>query len=497
MPWKKQTLEKLLSERLKQYQLILVTQAEPYMHSYVKDTIKVQREPGGVISAMEPILKAARGLWIARARGNADKEAVDGNDKMRLPPGKAQYTLKRVWVSKKNLLGWYYGFANQALWPLLHNVFERPLFSKSDWDSYAEVNKQFADSILVEIGDKKTIVWLHDYQLATVAKYIREKKPNTTIGIFWHTPWPVADTFKVCPWAKPLIEGMLGNQLIGFQRMSYCKNFLYSVAKLLEAKVDFDAMTVTYNNRITYVRPFPISIDFQSVAAIGVRTKKAGKTLLQQYITGKYEFLSIGVERLDYTKGIVERIMAIDRFLEKYPDYIGRFVHLNVLVPSRTLIKRYEMLDRDLETLIENINFKYATPNWQPIHIIKEALPPNQIYSLYANAIIAQVTSLADGMNLVAKEYIAASPDDGMLILSDQTGAADELSDAIIINPYDIEQLSDAIKLSIEMPKEERKARMQRMREIVAKQNVFRWAGKFLNDLLDLKPVPDAIQSTD
>jgi trehalose 6-phosphate synthase len=497
MAWKKQTLEKLLKERLKDYQFILVTQAEPYVHTYIKDTIKIQRGAGGVITAMEPILKLTKGLWIAYGRGNADKEAVDTNDKVKMPPGKKAYTLKRVWVSKKNLLGWYYGFSNQALWPLCHNVFERPIFTKSDWDSYVEVNKQFADSVTQEIGDKKSLIWIHDYQLALTPRYIREKNPDAIIGLFWHTPWPVADTFKVCPWDKEIIEGMLGNQLIGFQRLSYCKNFLASVAKTLEAKVDMDAMTVTYNNRITYVRAFPISVDYQTIAQGSAKNKKFGKTYLKKNITGKYEYLSIGVERLDYIKGVKERIMAIDRFFEKYPEYIEKYVHINILVPSRTLIKRYEELDRDIDALVENVNFKHATATWQPIHIIKDSLPPSEVYSYLKSANIAMVTSLADGMNLVAKEYVAASPHDGVLILSDQTGAADELTDALIVNPYDIEQMADAIKLGIEMPKEERKNRMAKMRDIVAKQNVYRWAGKFLTDITELKPFPEPIVVSD
>jgi trehalose-6-phosphate synthase len=495
MAWRKQTLEKLIKERLKDYQFILVTQAEPYTHSYIKNQIKIQREPGGVITALEPIVKLTKGLWIARARGNADKAVVDADDKMKLPPGRASFTLKRVWVGKKNLVGWYYGFANQALWPLCHNVFERPIFLKSDWDAYVEVNKQFADSVIQEIGDTKTMVWFHDYQLALAPQYVREKKPEAIIGQFWHIPWPVADTFKVCPWDKELIEGMLGNQVIGFQRLAYCKNFLASVAKTLEAKVDMDAMTVTHNNRITYVRAFPISIDYQAIHHVA-RNKKSGKAYIQKNITGKYEFLSLGVERLDYTKGIIERVIAIDRFLEKYPEYQEKFVHVNIIVPSRTLIKRYEELDRDIEALIENVNFKYATATWQPIHVIKEALPPPHIYTFYKNAHIAFVSSLADGMNLVAKEYVAAAPDDGVLILSDQTGAADELTDAVQVNPYDIEQMADAIKIALEMPKDERKTRMQKLREIVAKQNVYRWAGKYMTDLVDLKQ-PGEIESLD
>ena len=497
MAWTQKSLSAFMAERLKEYQFLLVSQAEPYVHSYDKDGIKVQRGAGGVITAMEPILKLTKGLWVVYGRGSADKAVVDVNDKVRVPPQRSSYTLKRIWISKKNLLGWYYGFSNQTLWPLCHNVFERPLFSKQDWQSYIEVNRQFADSVLVETAEKKSVVWIQDYQMALAPKMIREKNPDLIIGHFWHIPWPVADMFKVCPWAKELLEGMLGNQLIGFQRVAYCKNFLASVAKMLEAKVDHDAMTVTYNNRITYVRAYPISIDYQAIASGSVKNKKFGKSYIAKNVTGKYEFLSLGVERLDYTKGVLERILAIDRFLEKYPEYIEKFVHLNILVPSRTLIKRYEQLDGDVETLIENVNFKYATTNWQPIHLIKESLRPQELYNFYKSAHVTQVTSLADGMNLVAKEYIAAGPDDGVLILSDQTGAADELVDAVLVNPYDIEQMADAIKRALDMPKNDRKARMLKMREIVAKQNVYRWAGKFLADIVDLKAIPETLQQSD
>lgn len=485
MPKKKLTTERTIKDRLKDYEFVVVSLAEPYQHSYYKDSIKVTRGTGGVITAFEPILKLNNGLWIAHARGSADKETVDANDKIKLPPRSPSYTLRRLFVSKKNLRGWYYGFSNQALWPLCHSVFERPSFHQSDWDSYVEVNKQFADAILEEVKDKKAIVWIQDYQLALVSKILKDKRPDLVIGHFWHIPWPVADIFKICPWDKQILEGMLGNHLIGFQRSAYCRNFLTSVSKTLEAKVDFDTMTVTYNDQVTHVRHFPISIDYKSVNR-SVARKKIGKSFYKKYINGRYEMLSLGVERLDYIKGLPERIRAIDRFLEKYPEYQGKFIHLNIVVPSRTLIKRYEELDGEIETLVENVNFKYATATWQPIHIIRGVLPQSEIYSLYRGADVMLVTSLADGMNLVAKEYATAGPDDGVLILSEQAGAADDLKDAMIVNPYDIEGLADNLKFALSMPPGERKQRMKKMREAVSKADVYEWAGKFINDLLDI-----------
>lgn len=493
MPWRKQTLEKVFKERLKGRDFIVASSTEPYTHEYAGGKVKAVRAPGGVVAALEPILKLNRGLWIAHGRGAADKDAVDASDKVKLPPTQPRYTLKRIWVSKKNLLGWYYGFANQALWPLCHNVFERPLFSKDHWDAYREVNKQFADAIVAEAGDRSPIVWIQDYQLALVGGMVRERRPDLVTGHFWHIPWPTADTFKVCPWDKEVIEGLLGNHLIGFHRISYCKNFLQSVAKTLEAKVDFDAMTVTYNNRVVYVRPMPISVDAVAVEQTVARMKGAKRPFARRFVEGDSEFLSLGVERTDYTKGIPERFRAIDRFFEKYPEYVGRLTHLNVLVPSRTLIKRYEELGGEIETLAENVNFKYATATWKPIQLHQGALPPSVIYKLYRGANVALVTSLADGMNLVAKEYVCAGPDDGALVLSDQAGAADELTDAIMVNPYDIEGMADAMKAAIEMSKDEKKARMRKMRASVEEHNVYAWAGKFLTDLTELKqPEPQA-----
>jgi alpha,alpha-trehalose-phosphate synthase [UDP-forming] len=487
MPTAKQQFQKLLGDRISEYKIIVVSSAEPYIHGYYKDKRVVNRAAGGLITALEPILRVNKGLWVAHGRGAADREVVDVNDRIKMPPGRALYTLRRIWISKKNLLGWYYGFSNEALWPLCHNVFERPTFRQNDWEAYKTVNQQYADAVLNEVGDnKKVIVWVQDYQLALVPKLLRDKRPDLIIGQFWHTPWPLADIFKICPWAHDILEGMLGSQLIGFQRNSYCRNFLTSISKILEAKVDMDTMTITYNDQLTYVRQFPISVDSQAIAQASQKNKKFGKSYIKQIVTGHYECLSLGVERLDYTKGLPERIKAIDRFLEKYPEYQEKFVHINVLVPSRTLIKRYEDLDREIETLIENVNFKYATANWQPIHIIKDSLSPNEIYSLYKSADIMLVTSLADGMNLVAKEYVVAGPDAGALILSEQAGAADELQDSFIVNPYDVEQLADAIKRVLELSKDERKQRMEKMHNIVLQHNVYQWASRFLNDLLDI-----------
>lgn len=494
MPWTKKSLEKIKKEKFGDYLLVVVSNAEPYMHEYSRDKIVATRCAGGIVTAFEPILKVKSGLWIGHGKGSADRDTVDEKGKVRMPPNSPQYDLKRIFISKKDLRGWYYGFSNEALWPLCHNVFERPVFYETDWKSYEKVNREFAEAVLEEVEGKKAIVWIQDYQLALVSKIIKEKRPDLVVGQFWHIPWPVPNIFKICPWRKEILEGLLGNELIGFQRVGFCKSFLASVAENLEAKVDFDAMTVTYNEKIASIRNFPISIDFRAVALASRKNKRFGKNYMRKIITPRYQFLSVGVDRLDYIKGLPERLKAIDRFLEKYPEYQEKFVHTNIISPSRTLIKRYDNLREEIEGLAENINFKYRTEKWQPICILETTLPPSKIYSLYKSADVMLVTSLADGMNLVAKEYVAAGPDDGALVLSDQAGAADELAEAVIVNPYDIEKLADGIKMALEMPPEEKKRRMEKMRAVVAEKNVYLWAGKFLGDLMELDDMKKTIK---
>lgn len=484
--WSQKSIEQIQKERLQDYTIIIVSSAEPYVHSYTPKGIKVSRGSGGVVTAIEPVIKASKGIWIAHGRGSADIETVDGNQKINLPPRQPKYTLKRLFISKKDLQGWYYGFSNEMLYPLCLNVFERPKFSQTDWLAYEKINQQFVDAILLEAKDKKALVWIQDYQMARVAALLKQQRPDLLITHFWHIPWPDSNVFRICPWKKEIVEGLLGNDLLCFHINRFCLNFLHTVGKTLEAKIDLENMTVTYKDHVTYVKSFPGSIDYKAITNYSSRVKPR-RSFVNKYINSTYQYLALGVERLDYVKGIPERIKAIDRFLEKYPEYQKKFTYVNVMTASRTLIKRYEDLANEIENLVIRVNFKYGTDHWTPINIVKEPLPSNEIYSLYKNADMVMVTSLADGMNLVAKEYIAAGPNDGVLLLSDQTGATKELSDAMIVNPYDIEGMADSIKAAIEMPTKEKKDRMEKMRAVVEKQNVYRWSGKLLNALLDLK----------
>ncbi len=485
--WTKNSIVEILEQRLKGYEIVVVSEAEPYVHQFTPQGIKMTRAAGGVVTALEPILEVSKGLWIGHGKGSADREVVDKHDKLLCPPKQKKYTLRRLWIFKKDIQGWYFGFSNEMLWPLMHNVFVRPTFNEPDWKAYEKVNRQYADAILAEIKDKKALVWIQDYHLALVPKMLRDARPDILIAQFWHIPWPTSNLFQICPWKEEIIEGMLGSQLLGFHVQSYGLNFLHSVGKTLEAKVDYDNNTVTYKDNVTTVTSVPIGIDYRAVSQSAQKTKTFGKSFIKKHLTSSYKYLALGVERIDYIKVIPERIRAIDRFLEKYPEYQKQFTYLSIAIPTRKLIRRYEDLNKEIELLADKVNFKYGTPNWQPINFINTPMTASELNSYYKSADIMMVTSLADGMNLVAKEYVAAGPKDGVLILSQQTGAAKELEDAISVNPYDIERMADTIKAAIEMPAKEKRDKMKNLRQIVEKNNVYRWAGKFLARLLDLR----------
>jgi len=489
--WTKNSLAELVKRRIGDRDFYVVFQDEPYRHTKTSRGIVSNRSVGGVIAALEPIIRTTNGLWIAWGRGDADRLVVDANDRIKLPPDNPQYNLWRIWLSKKEVDEWYYGFANSALWPLAHIAHVRPEFKKTEWETFKKVNLSFARIAAEAATGKDPLFWVHDYQLALVPQYLRERRPDVTIGFFWHIPWPVREIFRICPWRKEILEGLLGADLLGFHIGSYVRAFLASVAHELEAKVDFDANTVEYRGRTTRVGAFPISVDYGGIEDQAISGQDRGRDLIRELVPSPHRVLAFSADRLDYTKGILERLRATDRFLEKYPEYKGQFVFLMVVSPSRTLVPAYQNLRRDVLELAEKINFKYTVDVWWPIHLIERSFSPSDIYSLYRNADLAVVSSLHDGMNLVAKEYVAAAhPKRGRLILSEFAGAAKELTDAFLVNPYDTEQFADTIKTALEIPLKEREARMQSLKTQVRDKNVYRWAGKFLTELTDVKSTP-------
>ncbi len=405
-----------------------------------------------------------------------------------MPPDDDRYILKRVWLSKEEEQGYYYGFSNEGLWPLCHITYVRPIFRESDWQMYREVNQKFADSVVEELLAKNPFVFIQDYHFTLLAKMIKEKRPDATIALFWHIPWPNPEVLAICPYYEQILDGMLACDLIGFHVQNHCNNFLDTANRLLESRIDTEKFTVVRSGKTTYVKAFPISIDGHTDTPQKSAGNKEHIARIRKEFALEDKIVGIGVERIDYTKGIKERILAIDRFLEKYPEYKHKFVFIQLAAPSRTHIKSYHDLMAEIDELIEKKNWKHSEGDWKPIIYQNRHFSPEEIKPYYELADFCIVSSLHDGMNLVAKEYVAWKPDaNGVLILSCFTGAIRELTGAVQINPYSIEEFADAIKYAIEMPPEEKRRRMKNMRSVIKENNVYRWAANIITELTALK----------
>ncbi|MFA4993583.1 MAG: trehalose-6-phosphate synthase, partial [Candidatus Omnitrophota bacterium] len=437
--WTEAKLKDLIHAKLGDNSLFVVSNREPYLHTFDENMIKPVciRPASGVVTALHPILSACGGTWIAHGSGNSDKKFVNSKDKLGVPPEDNRYILKRVWLNKEEEQGYYYGFSNEGLWPLCHNTHTRPIFRESDWRMYKEVNQKFADSVLEELPAGSSFIFVQDYHFTLLPKMIKDKRPDAKIALFWHIPWPTPEAFMICPYQNEILEGMLGCDLIGFHVQNHCNNFLDTANRLLESRVDTEKFSVVRSGKETFIRSFPISINAHAGdGSFKVDPIREVEKLKKEFEL-KDEIIAVGVDRIDYTKGIVERILAIDRFLEKYPEYKKKFVFIQLAAPSRTHIKRYHDLIGEIDELVEKINWKHIDGNWKPIIYLKKHFSQDDIQPYYRLGDICIVSSLHDGMNLVAKEYVAERVDlTGSLILSQFTGAARELTDAILINPY-------------------------------------------------------------
>jgi trehalose 6-phosphate synthase len=489
--WTPVRLREHVCTLLKGRPLFVISNREPYVHERRGKNIECNVPASGLVTALEPVLKACGGTWIAHGSGDADREVVDSQNKIKIPPEEPQYVLKRVWLSKEEEEGYYYGFANEGLWPLCHIVHTRPSFRVEDWGYYREVNQKFASSLLEELQETdEPWILVQDYHFALLPRMIKDKRPDARIALFWHIPWPNPESFGICPWQGEILHGMLGADLIGFHVQFHCNNFLETVDQSLESTIDWENFTVRKGNHLTHVKPFPISIAYQSNSSCspGQNRMLSNKSSLLRELGIQGKYLGVGVDRIDYTKGIQERFKAIERFLEIYPGYVGEFTFVELGAPSRTHIKEYRDLMAMLEGEAERINWRFQTKNWRPIVFLKKNHSHEEIRPFYETADLCMVTSLHDGMNLVAKEYIGAKEDElGALILSQFTGAARELRDALVVNPYNIEQIAEAIRISLEMAPAEKKARMQRMRESLKERNIYRWAGDFIGSLAQIR----------
>ncbi|MFA6358010.1 MAG: trehalose-6-phosphate synthase [Candidatus Omnitrophota bacterium] len=486
--WTEAKLKDLVHAKLGDNAFFVVSNREPYMHIFNDSTgiSECIRPASGVVTAIHPIISACGGTWIAHGSGNSDKKFVNSKDKLGIPPDDPRYILKRIWLSKEEEQGYYYGFSNEGLWPLCHNTHTRPMFNETDWRMYKEVNQKFADSVLEDLPVKHPFIFVQDYHFTLLPKMIKDKRPDVKIALFWHIPWPTPEAFMICPYQNEILEGMLGADLIGFHVQNHCNNFLDTANRLLESRVDTEKFSVVRSGKETFIRAFPISVNAQ-IGTFKVDPIRQVEKLKKEFeLEGK--IVAVGVDRIDYTKGIVERLLAIDRFLEKYPEFKKKFVFIQLAAPSRTHIKRYHDLIGEIDELVEKINWKHIDGNWKPIIYLKKHFSQDDIQPYYKLGDICIVSSLHDGMNLVAKEYIVEKEDlSGALILSQFTGAARELNDAILINPYSTEEFADSIKLAIQMPKEEKIRRMVNMRKIVAENNVYRWAASIITELTALK----------
>jgi len=476
--------------------LYIVSNREPYMHMNQGSSVECIMPAGGLVTALDPILRSCGGLWIAHGSGTADRETVDERGCIAVPPNEPRYTLRRIFLSKEEEEGYYYGFSNEGIWPLCHITHTRPVFSLNSWIEYQRVNEKFADALLEEIHKEESpLVLIQDYHFALLPLLIKAKRPDARVAIFWHIPWPNPEVFGICPWKQELLFGLLSADLIGFHTQFHCNNFLETVDRFLESKVNWDNFSVERHGQLTLVRPFPISVAppavVESKDEITIDASDRKRDILKK-LGIISQWLLVGVDRIDYTKGILERFRAIQRFLEKYPEYQGKLTFVELGAPSRTHIKRYHDLMGELEETVDRINWPLQTKNWKPIVFLKAHHTHDIISQFYQAADICMVTSLHDGMNLVAKEFVASRKDmKGVLILSQFAGAAQELRDALVVNPYDVEEMADSIHQALTMNPKEVQERMERLSAVVKERNVYRWAANIVTTLARVR-IPKA-----
>jgi len=486
-PWTAERLTEFVAENAKGKTIILVSNREPYIHTRKGNEITYHVPASGMVTAVEPIMQACGGTWIAHGSGEADHEVVDAENKISVPPDDPKYVLQRIWLTEEETKGFYTGFSNEGLWPLFHHAHTRPIFRKEDWVEYKKVNGKFAQAVLGAIQKKeKPIILVQDFHLALLPRMIKKSRSDAQVGIFWHIPWVGSESFSICPWKKEILEGMLGADLLGFHTQQHCNNFIETVGSELESLINYEQFSITRHEHTSLIRTFPISIAFFNGKGAGADYAQSRERLLKD-LGIDTPLIGIGVDRLDYTKGILERLKAVEIFLAKYPAYQEKFSFIQVASPSRETVQKYREFAEDVRSEVERINDRFKKGPWEPVILLERHHTHEEIYELYRAANVCLVTSLHDGMNLVAKEFVASRNDEqGVLILSQFTGASRDLKDALIVNPYNGEQTADAIHAALCMPQSEQHKRMKKLREVVRGYNVYRWSAEFLKTLLAL-----------
>jgi trehalose-6-phosphate synthase len=483
--WNPERLRALLHTQLRGDQVIVVSNREPYIHTRDGDRIVVKRPASGLVTAVEPVMRACSGTWIAHGSGDADREVVDANDRVAVPPGSGEYMLRRIWLTEAEEQGYYYGFANEGMWPLCHVAHVRPVFRESDWEEYKRVNQRFADAVVAEARSADPVVLVQDYHFALLPAMVRARLPRATILTFWHIPWPNPESFGICPWRREILQGLLGSTILGFHTRFHCKNFIETVDRSLEARIEHEHSTISYRDDETLIESYPISIEWPSAAqaAAWPPVAECRRRVSERLGLPPDVCIAVGVDRFDYTKGILERLRAVERLLEKRPEWVGRFVLVQVAAPTRGSLDEYRQFQQRIHEVCDRINERFGRDGVLPVRLLDEYHEPAAVTEYFRAADICVVTSLHDGMNLVCKEFVAARDDEeGVLILSRFAGAARELPEALIVNPYHVEEMADALHRAATMPKPEQRERMASLRSTVREFNVFRWAGRMLAD---------------
>ena len=478
-------LEALIRKRVGGRRFLSVSNREPFVHSYRPDGgIEVRAAVGGLTLALNAAMQAAGGTWVAHGSGAADREAADGQGRLMVPPEDPKYALQRVWLDSGDNDLYYNGCANQALWPLCHNAFTKPVFREDHWQAYRRVNRAFADAVAGVIGDSDAIVFIQDYHFALLPQMIRSQCPRATLLHFWHIPWPVPDVFAICPWGDEIVDALLSNDVFGLHTPKYVKRFQDSACAAGSWQLGGDGR-LTNGRRGVRVREFPISIDFEAISASAAATAcdDAVERLARHYgLEGK--FVVLGLDRIDYTKGSIERLLAIERLLERHPELRGRLKYLHAGAPSRESIPAYRDLNAATAALEQRINATYGTGPSAPVVSIKRHLREDEVLALYRLADVCVVSSLDDGMNLVAKEFLAARNDErGRLLLSEFTGAAWELPGAETFNPFATDDFAERLH-AISTDNGERGAeRMRKLRAHLQAHTVYGWLADILETL--------------
>jgi len=489
LAWSADTLRGLLHGELRGQEVIVVSNREPYIHVRHGSEIVVQRPASGLVTAVEPIMRACSGTCIAHGSGSADRDVVDTDDRVGVPLDHPAYQIRRVWLSPEEEAGYYYGFSNEGLWPLCHIAHVRPTFRTADWEQYRQVNQRFAMTVVEEAKSADPIVLVQDYHFALLPRMIREALPDATIVTFWHIPWPNPEAFAICPWREELLDGLLGSSILGFHTQFHCNNFVDTVDRLLEARADRETFTVTYRGAPTAVNRYPISIDWPPLPnLVSKPIEQCRQDIRRQHDLPDGHAIGAGIDRLDYTKGIEERLRAVERLLEIHPEWVGRFTFIQVAAPTRARIEEYQHYETRVRALVARINERFAGARHPPIIFKAAHHEPEQVYEYYRASDLCFVSSLHDGMNLVAKEFVSSRDDErGVLLLSQFTGVARELPEAIIVNPYDTDQCATALHMALTMPEGEQRARMRLMRGLIQEFNVYRWAGRMLIDAAGMR----------